>query len=97
MESTNATPSSGGSSGINVNTASLLISGDQQLVLSAEDAAQLLAQAGLQLGVNEQVIIGDIGAATATTANSGEQQQQEGIAANATEQEAVLGEGGQAS
>lgn len=42
--------------------APLLISGgeNQQLVLSAEDAAQLLAQAGIQLGDNEQVIIGDI-------------------------------------
>ena len=45
--------------------APLLISGDnnQQLVLSAEDAAQLLAQAGIQLGDNEQVIIGDVGGA----------------------------------
>ena len=42
----------------------MLISADnQQLVLSAEDAAQLLAQAGLQLGDNERVIIGDIGGA----------------------------------
>ena len=36
--------------------------GEQQpLVLSAEDAATLLAQAGIQLNDNEQVIIGDIG------------------------------------
>lgn len=35
----------------------------QQLVLSAEDAAQLLAQAGIQLGDHEQVIIGDMGGA----------------------------------
>jgi hypothetical protein len=34
----------------------------QQLVLSPEDAATLLAQAGIQLNDNEQVIIGDIGA-----------------------------------
>ena len=34
----------------------------QQLVLSAEDAAQLLAQAGIQLADNEQVIVGgDVG------------------------------------
>lgn len=37
----------------------LFISGDQQLVLSQEDAAQLLAQAGIQLGDNEQVRSGN--------------------------------------
>jgi len=42
----------------------------QQLVLSAEDAAQLLAQAGIQLGDNEQVIIGD--ASVASAVNGGE-------------------------
>ncbi|TRY76407.1 hypothetical protein TCAL_00036 [Tigriopus californicus] len=36
--------------------------GQQPLVLSAEEAAQLLAQAGIQLGDNEQVIIGDMAA-----------------------------------
>ena len=47
------------------NGGQLVISSDnqQQLVLSAEDAAQLLAQAGIQLGDNEQVIVGgdDVG------------------------------------
>jgi hypothetical protein len=46
--------------------ASLFISGDQQLVLSAEDAAQLLAQAGIQIGDHEQVIIGDLNQQTVT-------------------------------
>ena len=36
---------------------SVLMSGDQQIVLSAEDAAHLLAQAGIQIGDNEQVIM----------------------------------------
>ena len=39
----------------------VVLSGDQQIVLSAEDAAQLLAQAGIQIGDNEQVIIGTQG------------------------------------
>uniref|UniRef100_A0A0K2TX20 Uncharacterized protein n=1 Tax=Lepeophtheirus salmonis TaxID=72036 RepID=A0A0K2TX20_LEPSM len=38
--------------------AQLVIAGDQQLVLSASDAAQLLAQAGIQLSDQDQVIIG---------------------------------------
>lgn len=38
--------------------------GQQPLVLSAEEAAQLLAQAGIQLGDNEQVIIGDMAGAS---------------------------------
>jgi hypothetical protein len=42
----------------NADGTSVLLSGDQQIVLSAEDAAQLLAQAGIQIGENEQVIIG---------------------------------------
>eukprot|EP00096_Caligus_rogercresseyi_P012518 TRINITY_DN5271_c0_g1_i1.p1 TRINITY_DN5271_c0_g1~~TRINITY_DN5271_c0_g1_i1.p1 ORF type:complete len:1348 (-),score=509.64 TRINITY_DN5271_c0_g1_i1:500-4543(-) len=36
----------------------LVISGEQGLVLSASDAAQLLAQAGIQLSESDQVIIG---------------------------------------
>ena len=36
----------------------VVLSGDQQIVLSPEDAAQLLAQAGIQIGDNDQVIIG---------------------------------------
>ena len=51
------------SSGVPSTSATLTDSGagaaGQQLVLSAEDAAHLLAQAGIQLGENEQVIIGD--------------------------------------
>ena len=39
----------------------VVLSGDQQIVLSAEDAAQLLTQAGIQIGDNEQVIIGTQG------------------------------------
>ena len=47
--------------------AQLLITGaggDQPLIMSAEDAAQFLAQAGLQLadiGDSERIIIGDAG------------------------------------
>ena len=47
----------------------VVLSGDQQIVLSAEDAAQLLAQAGIQIGDNEQVIIGTQGQGAA--ANDG--------------------------
>ncbi len=41
---------------------SVILAGDQQIVLSAEDAANLLAQAGIQIGDNEQVVIGQAGA-----------------------------------
>ena len=60
-----ASGSGGGAASSSASNAPLLISGTgeagQHLVLSPEDAAQLLAQAGIQLGDNEQVIIGDVG------------------------------------
>lgn len=65
--------------------APLLISGDQQLVLSPEDAAQLLAQAGIQLGDNEQVIIGDVGEPSAGTPDAS------GIAAEDGDNSALVG------
>ena len=47
----------------------VVLSGDQQIVLSAEDAALLLAQAGIPIGDNEQIIIGTQGQGAA--ANDG--------------------------
>ena len=72
--------------------------GDQPLVLSPEDAAQLLAQAGIQLNDNEQVIIGDIGQGGAVEGAAGgvveqatlEQQQQLQAIVDQQQQQQVL-------